>query len=106
MTDIHNNSDELRAITRKLSEKLDHAGIEILKGNDTGEWQKAFFEAEDALTRWRERAVAEARIDELAHVDGLPQCFQERNGMMVHMPIDKRLGELRALLKEQTDEQD
>lgn len=42
----------------------------------------------------------EERIDELGHVDGLPQCFKKVDGKIVKQPIDKRLGELRHQLKQ------
>lgn len=51
-------------------------------------------------SEWERAAILRGAIGALEHVNGLPECFVERNGMIVHMPIDKRLGELRVELAE------
>lgn len=85
--------DELREKLR-IFQYNDHQGIEL--SEDHLDYIMSLFDS--FHTQEVERARLEGGISELSHVDGLPTCFIQRNGMIVHLPIDKRLGELRQQL--------
>lgn len=96
MTDIHNNSEELRSVLVDLYYKGYHEGKGDIPNMDDVE----ITQAQAALTHWRDRAVVEGRFVELDLLEQAINADWDMNTFKL-----RRLADLKERLDKLGEEQ-